>query len=102
MRGAKSTSSVSVEEFIEMDVVVEVRVEVHVRVPAVGRATSGAVTSEYTDTDDTVLDVFGYLQKRFVVAAIGEALDLELLVVVLVKPLKRLDEDEVNGKPCGL
>ena len=98
---------VAVEELVQHDEVAEVRVEVELRHAAVACAAACVVLRE--DGDQAVLQLLGDVAgdavsanalhkhtaggspKVHEVAAARRALDLEVLAVVLVEALKRLD-----------
>ena len=48
------------------------------------------------DMNDAVLNFFGYLKQIHVFPTAGGALHLQLITVVLMEPLKALDEQEVD------
>jgi hypothetical protein len=84
---------------VKPDVVSEVGVIIKLVVAAIGRTTAVSISSK--DMNDPVLDFLCNRGQIHVVSAPGGAFYLEIVTVVLVKPLQTLNEQEVSSEPCG-
>lgn len=73
------------------------RIAVQLGVAAIRRASSLDIAPK--DVDDAVLDFLRDFGEVHVFTATGGALDLEVIAVILVKPLQTLDEQEIDSKP---
>lgn len=97
MTRPKAPPIIPMEELIEPDIVPEVRVKVQLVVPSVRRAPVLAVPRE--DMYDAVLDLLRHAEEVHELARACGALDLDVVAVVLIKPLQALDEQEVHRQP---
>lgn len=86
-------------DLVEPDIVTEVWVTVQLDISTVRRPFAVPVTSE--DVNDTVLDLFSDVGEVHVVPTAGRALYLDLVSVVLIESLERLNQEEVYSQPCA-
>lgn len=84
--------------FVKPDIITEIRISVQLWVAAVGGPFPFNITAK--DVDNAVLNFRRYLREIHILAAAGRAFHLEVIPVVLVKPLETFDEQEVDRKPC--
>ena len=71
MRRSQSSSVITVEELVEVDIVSEVRVSVQLGVTAIDRSSTVLVSAE--DVNDSVLDLLGHTGKVHVLRHVSLA-----------------------------
>src|SRR5690349_3167916 len=97
MGSADAASAVPVEVFEEQQVVAEMRVVLQARILREHRAMPVLVLEE--DARQPCAELFGHIVDRDEVARADRALDLEVIAVIVMELLQRLDDEEVDGKP---
>src|ERR1700758_3486237 len=98
MRGADAAAAVAVKVLIEKNVVAEVWIVLPpCRVMSVERAAPARITQE--NAREPHGELVGNLIECQEASGAGGAFDLEVVAVVVVKLLQRLDDQEVHGKP---
>src|SRR5215831_11997500 len=97
MRRADAAAAVAVEVLVEVQVVAKLAVVLHLGIQRVDLTHAGRVLQK--DSRETVRQLLGDLIDGHKMSRAGRTLDLETVPVVVVKLLKRLDDQEVDGKP---
>jgi len=87
------------EELVEEHVIPEMGITIELRVPTI--RSSASIHIPPKDVDNAMLDLFCNLAQWHSVATPSGALDLEVVPIVLVEALKRLDQQEVGRQPDG-
>jgi len=85
------------EELVEEHVVPEMGITIELRVSTIGSSTSIHILAKYVD--NAMLDFLRNLVQWHKVTTPRGALDLEVVPIVLMKTLKRLDKEEVRRQP---
>src|SRR5215472_10280693 len=99
MRRADPPAGVAVEVLVEVDVVAELAVALQLRIQRVDLAFARRVLQK--DSCEPVRQLLRDLIDREKPSRAGRTLDLEAVPVIVVKLLKRLDDQEVDRKPHG-
>jgi len=87
------------EKFVKEHVIPEMGVTIELRVSTIRGSASIHILSKYVD--NAVLDLLRNLVQWHRVTAPSGALDLEVVPIVLVEALQRLDKEEVGRQPDG-
>jgi hypothetical protein len=95
--GAQSTSVVTVKVLVEQNTITEVRIFLELGVIGHGRAHSVLVTKK--EPDQPPAELVRDLEYRHHVPRTSRTLDLEVIPVVVVETLERLDEEVVDREP---
>lgn len=85
------------DHLVEPHIITEVRITIQLDVAAIRGTLALAVTSK--DVNDSVLNLLSDVGEIHVIAATSWAFNLHFVSVILVEPLKTLDEDEVDSEP---
>src|SRR5215831_3217592 len=97
VRRADAAAGVAVEVLVEVDVVAELAVVLHLGIQRVDLAYAGRVLQK--DSRETIRQLLRDLIERDTTSRAGRTLDEETVPVIVVELLKRLDEQKVDGKP---
>jgi hypothetical protein len=98
VRCADAPAGVAVEIFMKQDVVPEVGVAVQLRVVSQSRTKAALIAQE--NAREAAGQFIRHLVDRQEVARAGRTLDLEIIAVVVVKLLQRLDQKIVDWGYC--
>lgn len=99
MTCTQSSAIIPMEEFVEVNVILEMGVSVKLGVTTVHCPSTMLVPGE--DMDKAMLNFFCRTGEGHVVPAPCRTLDSEAIAIILVEPLERLDEQKVDGEPDG-
>lgn len=99
VRSAKTRTIVTMEVLVKEHVIPEMGITIESRVSAICSSSSIHILSKYVD--DAMLDFFCNLVEWHIVTTPSGTLDLEVVPIVLVEALKRLDQEEVGRQPDG-
>jgi hypothetical protein len=97
MRGADSTPRVAIEVLIEIDTVAKMRVLLTFGIQSIHLAKALAILQEYPA--QSIADLLRNLVDGHKLTGAGWALNLEVVSVVMMKLLERLDNEEIHRKP---
>src|SRR5262245_51359177 len=97
VRGAETAAGVAIVIFVEQEVVLEVRIGLHLLVAAEDRSPSVAVAPE--DVDQAAPQLVGDLFQRLLPAGPDRAFDAKLVAVELVELVQALDDQIVERHP---
>ena len=99
MRGAHAPGSIAVEVFVKGYVVLEVLIRLEARVERVYLAKALVVVEK--NPPQAMRKFRRYLIDGKVGARARGTLDLEIVTVIVVEFLQRLNDEEIDGKPDG-
>src|SRR5262245_10748966 len=94
VRSAEPAAGVAVVVFMEQDVVLEMRIGLHLLVAAEDGAASLVVAPE--DADEAAAQVIGNLLQRYLAAGADRTFDPELVAIEVVVLVEALDEQIVE------
>jgi hypothetical protein len=83
---------------VEPNIIPEEGIKVEFLVSSIERAAPMNISAK--NMDDTMLNFFGYLKQVHIFATAGGTFYLQLAAVVLMEPLKALNEQEIHCQPC--
>jgi len=95
----KARTIVAMEELVKEHVISEMGVTIELRVSTIRGPASVHILSKYVD--NAMLNLFRNLVQWHKVTTPSGALDLEVVPIVLVEALERLDKEEVGRQPDG-
>src|SRR5260370_39859544 len=97
MRGSEATAGVAMKVLVKKNVVAKVWIVLEPVIVTARGAPAMRVGEKQSRQAAFQLD--GHVVDGHVVARASRALDLELVSVVVVELLERLDDDKIHGKP---
>src|SRR5438067_301037 len=97
VRRAEASSGVTVEVLVKQDVIAEVRIALQERIAPEHRTASTPIA--YEDARQSASQLRRHLVDRQVATRAGGALDSEVVAVVVVELLERLDDQIVHRHP---
>ena len=98
--GTEAVAVITVEILVEPEVVAEVRVILQLLIVAEAGAAAGFGVAQ-KELGEALGEGVGYFEERVQQARIGGVFHFEIVAVVVVEALQRLDEQEVGRHPDG-
>src|SRR5207253_5671551 len=97
MRGSNTSARIAVKIFVEEQVIPEMRVGLHTRVVTESRSAAIAIREEYLR--QARRDFIRRIVQSDKLPGTGRTLDLEVIAIIVMELLQRLDDEEIHGKP---